>query len=215
MRLYRNGMWRLMDADENGSGGTAPVETVSEETADTPADEPAKENQEDLKAELERMKSEMAKQKAAMDKATKEAGDLRKELRSKMTQEQIDAANKQEAEEKAAKELEELRKEVAKGKTIKSVMSKLGADEDAAGKISDYLYGAEDIENAMLLIQKIWNAREKALKLEYGKIPGPGAGSGEGENSAEQRAIERAKNLGRERAENSKTVAEGLNGYIR
>ena len=168
-----------------------------------------------LAAQLEQLKADMMKQKNALDAATKEAGDLRKELRSKLTQEEIDAQNKKEAEEKAAKELEELRREVARAKSTKSVMSKLGLDEDASGKIAECLSGCEDIENALLLIRKAWDAKEKALKLEYGKIPGPGGAGANEEDAEEKAAIEMAKRLGRSRAESDKSVAEGLKGYMR
>lgn len=168
-----------------------------------------------LEAQIEQLKADLLKQKNALDKATSEAGDLRKELRSKLTQEEIDAQSKKEAEEKAAKELEELRREVARAKSTKSVMSKLALDEDAAGKIAECMAGCEDIENALLLIQKAWTAKEKALRLEYGKIPGPG-GAGSGEEDAEEKAaLEIARRIGRSRAENDRSVAEGLKGYMR
>lgn len=168
-----------------------------------------------LQAQLEQMKADMAKQKAALDAATKEAGDYRKALRAKQTQEEIDAENKKEAEEKQAKELDELRRKVARAESTKSVMSKLGVDEDAAGKIAECLFGCEDVNNALLLIQKAWDAKEKALKLEYGKIPGPGAGGSNEEDSEEKAAIELAKRLGKDRASANQSVAEGLKGYIR
>jgi len=169
----------------------------------------------DLLAQIEQLKADMAKQKDALDAATKEAGNYRKELRAKQTQEEIDAANKKEAEEKAAKELEDLRKEVARAKSTKSVMAKLSVDEDAAGKIAECLSGCEDVDNALLLIQKAWEAKEKALRLEFGKIPSPGAGGSSEEDAAEKAAIERAKALGRARAESDKSVADGLKGYMR
>lgn len=225
----RNGYWMdprfafLRDADEGASGGGATGASAGNGTAENAqggadSGEGEKGNDpgtEDLSAEITRLKAEMEKQKEALNKATSEAAGYKRELRSKMTQEQIDAQNKQEADEKTARELEELRKEVAKSRTVKTVMGKLGTDEETSGKIADALYGADDIENAMLLLQKVWTAREKALRQEFGKIPGPGAGSADGENSAEQKAIELAKRLGRERAETSKSVATGLQGYIR
>lgn len=169
----------------------------------------------DLAAELEKLKADFAKQKAALDAATKEAAGYKRDLRAKQTQEEIDAANKKEAEEKAAKELEDLRKEVARAKSTKSVMSKLSVDEDAAGKIAECLSGCEDVENALLLIQKAWEAKEKALRMEFGKIPGPGAGGSNEEDAEEKAAMELARKLGKARAESNKSVTEGLQGYIR
>ena len=167
----------------------------------------------DLQAEIARLKADAAKNKTALDKATKEAGDLRKELRSKMTQEQIDAENKKEAEEKAAKELDELRREVAKGKTVKSVMGKLGLDEDSAGNLADHLYGAADIDNALLEIQKAWQAKEKALRVEFGKITGPGAGADS--NSPEAQAVKRAAEFGKARNAQNEQAQKAMSAYMR
>ena len=170
-------------------------------------------NVEALNAKIARLEAEAAKQKAALDKATSEAGNLRKELRSKMTQEQIDAAEKQEAAEKAAKELDDLRKEVAKGKTVKTVMGKLGLDEESAGNLADLLYGAADIENALLEIQKSWQVREAALRKEFGKVTGPGAGADS--NSPEAQAIRRAQEMGKQRNALNEQAQKALNAYIR
>ena len=164
-------------------------------------------------AEIARLKAEIAKQKAALDKATREAGDARKALKAKMTQEEIDAQAKQEAAEQAAQELEELRKQVAKGNTVKTVMGKLGLDEDTAGTLADCLYGAADIDNALLNIQKAWNAREAALKKEYGKITGPGAGADS--NSPEAQAVKRAADIGKARNAQNEQAQKALGAYMR
>lgn len=168
-----------------------------------------------LEAQLEQLRADMAKQKAALDAATSEAAKYKKELRTKQTQEEIDAANKKEAEEKAAARLQELEKEVAKAKSTKSVMSNLGVDEGTAEKIAESMVGCENIDNALLLVKQAWDAREKALRMEFGKIPPPGAGGKGGEDEELNAAIEIGKRLGKERAEANKSVAEGLKGYIR
>lgn len=167
-----------------------------------------------LLAQIEQMKADMAKQKAALDKATKEAGDARKALKAKMTQEEIDAANKKEAEEAAANRLAELEREVARAKSTKSVMAKLGMDEESAGKIAECMAGCEDIDNALLLIQKQWEAKEKALKIEFGRIPGPGSG-GSTEDKEMAAALELAKELGESRAKNTSSVRDQLKGLVR
>ncbi len=168
-----------------------------------------------LAAQIEQLKADLAKQKEAFDKASKEAAGYKRDLRAKQTQEEIDAANKKEAEEKAAARLAELEREVARAKSTKSVMAKLSVDEESAGKIAECLSGCEDVDNALLLIQKAWEAKEKKLRLEFGKIPGPGAGGSNEEDAEEKAAIEIAKQLGRNRAEADKSVTEGLKGYIR
>lgn len=194
-----------------GAGGETPVGN-GQDSQDNGGDASDAKN---LAAQLEQLKADMAKQKAALDAATKEAGDYRKALRAKQTQEEIDAETKKEAEEKTARELEELRRKVAKAESTKSVMAKLSVDEDTAGKIAESLVGCDNIENALLLIQKTWAAKEKALRLEFGKIPGPGTGGSNEENAEENAAIEMAKRLGRDRAASNKSITDGLKGYIR
>lgn len=168
-----------------------------------------------LLAQIEQLKADMAKQKEALDSATKEAAARKRELQAKQTQEEIDAANKKEAEEKAAARLAELEKKVARTETAKAVMAKLTVDEKAAEKIAECMIGCENIDNALLLIQQAWAAKEKALRIEFGKIPPPGSGGKGGEDEEEKAAIELGKRLGRERAEASKSVTEGLKGYLR
>lgn len=223
MLRNRNGYWMspkwfAMFAPDEGGGenGGAGTEGGSESTEEAGGDEDGDEDPTAaLNAEIARLKSDLAKQKSALDAATSEAGKYRKELKSKMTQEQIAESEKQEAAEKAAKELADLRKEVAKGKTIKSVMGKLGIGEEDAGELAEHLYGAENIETALLLIQKAWTAKEKALRLEFGKVPPPGAGGANGEDAEEMRALEMAKRMGQNRASNNKSVKDGLSGYMR
>lgn len=223
MLRNRNGYWMspkwfavFAPDDGGGENGGAGTEGGSESTEETGGDEDGDEDPTAaLNAEIARLKSDLAKQKSALDAATSEAGKYRKELKSKMTQEQIAESEKQEAAEKAAKELADLRKEVAKGKTIKSVMGKLGIGEEDAGELAEHLYGAENIETALLLIQKAWTAKEKALRLEFGKVPPPGAGGANGEDAEEMRALEMAKRMGQNRASSNKSVKDGLSGYMR
>ena len=201
-------------AGDGGADAGADATDAQNDAGNAPDDSKAgNDSSKTENAEIARLKAEIAKQKAALDKATREAGDARKALKAKMTQEEIDAQAKQEAAEQAAQELEELRKQVAKGNTVKTVMGKLGLDEDAAGSLADCLYGAADIDNALLNIQKAWNAREAALKKEYGKITGPGAGADS--NSPEAQAIRRAQEMGKERKAVNEQAQKALNAYLR
>ncbi len=165
--------------------------------------------------ELQKAKAEAARLKAALDKATKEAGDYRKQLRARQSAEEIAAEEQKAQDEAKQKRLEELEREIAKINTVKSVMSKLGTDEDVSGKIAEYLYGAEDADAALTEVQRFIQAREKALRLEYGKIPAPGVGGTNGEDEEQRRAIELAKEIGRERAQSGKSLREQLGSYIR
>lgn len=162
--------------------------------------------------ELSKMKAELAKMKAALDNATKEAGDYRKQLRAKQSAEEIAAEEKKAAEEATRQEIEQLRREVAKTNTIKSVMGKLGTDEEVSSKIAECLYGAEDVDAVLTEIQRAWTAREKALRLEFGKIPAPGVGGTDGEENV---AITRARNIGKEKAEANIKAQEAMKAYMR
>ena len=164
-------------------------------------------------AEIARLKAEIAKQKAAIDKATKEAGDARKALKAKMTAEEIAAQEKEAADEAQKQRIIELEKQVAKTSTVKTVMGKLGLDEESAGNLADHLYGAADIENALLEIQKAWQTREAALRKEFGKVTAPGAGADS--NSPEAQAIKRAQELGKSRNALNEQAQKALNAYIR
>ena len=166
----------------------------------------------DLQAQIEQLKADMAKQKLALDKASSEAAQYKKELRTKQTQEEIDAANKKEAEEKAAAHVAELEKKVAKIEATKSVMGNLGVDEATAGNIAESLIGCENVENALLLIKQAWDAKEKALRIEFGKIPGPGTG-GSSANKEEEEAIRIAKEMAK--GKNSGSVMANLGSIIR
>lgn len=217
--FWRTPKWYCLSPDDGaGTGGGAPesAENAAGGENGNPengGDETGKSG-DDLAAELAKLKAEMVKQKAALDAATSEAGKYKKELRAKQTAEEIAAEEKKAADEQTAQEIENLRKEVARAKTIKTVMSKLGTDEDSSGKIADYLYGAEDPEAALGELQKVWLAREKALKLEYGKVPPPGVG-GNGQDSAEAAAVKRAAEIGKARAEADKHARDAMSAYLR
>ena len=140
-------------------------ETVSETVTET--------------AELAKLRAEMAKQKAALDKATKEAGDYKKQLRAKQSAEEIAAEEAKVQQEALMQELETLRKEKAVAAMTAKITPLIG-DSEVAGQIAEYLYGAEDADAAIAAMQKAWTAKEKALRQEFGKIPAPGAGASDG-----------------------------------
>lgn len=130
-------------------------------------------------AELARLRAEIAKQKAALDKATKEAAESKRALRARQTEEEAAAEEKRIADEERDKKLAEYEKRFTVAETSKGFMGFVG-DEKTATKLAECFYGAADAETGIAELMKAWTAREKALKLEYGKIPAPGAGSYEG-----------------------------------
>lgn len=226
----RNGYWMspkwfALFAPDGGDGNGAEAGTGTDASGAEDAgadgadagdggngDEGAKD---DSAAEIARLKAELAKQKKAIDDATKEAAKYKRDLRAKQSAEEIAAEEKKALDEQTKQEIEDLRREVAKTKAVKAVMAKLGTDEDVSGKVAEYLYGAEDIDAALTEIQRAWSAKEKALKLEYGRVPPPGAGGANGEDAETQKALELAKTLGQSRAANNKSIKDGLSGYIR
>lgn len=130
-------------------------------------------------AELARMRAELTRVKAAMDKATKEAGDYKKQLRAKQTAEEAQAEAEKERQEALEKELNELRKASAVATTSKKVMTFI-PDEAVASNIAAALYGAADVDAAIDSIKKAWTSREKAIRIEFGRIPAPASGGSDG-----------------------------------
>lgn len=130
-------------------------------------------------AEIAKLRADLAKQKAALDKATKEAGDYKKQLRAKQSAEEVAQEEAKALQQSMQEELEQLRKEKAVAATTAKVMAFVG-DDAVSAQVAEYLYGAEDVDAAVMAIQKAWTAREKALRLEFGKIPAPGAGASDG-----------------------------------
>lgn len=196
-------------AEDNLNITPTPDDGGTPDNGQTPEEKEAPENE-----ELAKLKAELARYKESVNKLTKEAGDAKKALRAKQSAEEIAAEEKKAQDEARDKEIEELRKEVARTKTVKTVMGKLGTDEEVSGKIAEYLYGAEDADAALTEIQRAWTAREKALKLEYGRIPAPGAGGGQ-DGDGESAAVKRAREIGKANAAINKTAQEGLKNYLR
>lgn len=162
--------------------------------------------------EIARLKAELAKQKAAIDKATKEASDYKKLLRAKQSEEEIAAEEKRIADEARDNELADLRKRFAVAEIGKKVMA-LGGGVEESERIAELLYGAEDVDAALTQIGKVFDAREKALRLEFGKIPPPGVGGTE--TSKETLAVNRARDIGKAKAEADKAAYDAMKAYMR
>lgn len=202
-------------ADTSSAGGDQNTNTNASDNANnqgagTQTDDMSPEA---MKAEIARLNAAMAKQKKALDDATHEAKESKQALKAKMTAEEIAAKEKEEAEAAQAQRIIELEKQVARSGAIKTVMGKLGLDEESAGSLADCLYGAADIENALLEIQKAWQAKEAQLRKEFGKITAPGAGADS--NSPEAQAIKRAQEMGKERNARNEQAQKAMSAYIR
>ena len=193
-------------ADELNNVNTEQTELAA--NAPEQAENPA----ENDNTEIAKLRAELAKQKAAIDEATKEAAAYKRQLRSKQSADEIAAEEKRLADEARDKELADLRKRFAVAEIGKKVMT-LGANEQESGEIAELLYGAEDVENALTIIQKVWAAKEKALRLEFGKIPPPGAGAAE--NNAMTAAVKQAQSIGKAKAEADKNAQDAMKAYLR
>ena len=163
----------------------------------------------DESAEIARLKADLAKQKAALDKATKEAGDYKKQLRSKQTADEAAAAEAKDLQEAMQKELEQLRKEKKVAADTAKLIPIVG-DNTVAGQIAEFLSGAEAADAAMDLLSKAWTAKEKALRLEFGKIPAPGAGSSEGAQRTKAEIMKV-----KDAAERQKLIAENIHLFMK
>lgn len=133
----------------------------------------------EVDAEIKRLKAELAKQISKNDTLAKENAEQKKAIRARQSAEEIAAEEKRAQDEARDKELADLRKRFAVAETSKRVMGFVG-DEETSNTIAEYLYGAEDVDGAIDAFNKAWIAREKKLRLEYGKIPAPGAGGADG-----------------------------------
>ena len=143
------------------------------ETPDNNQNQPA--NDDAVNAELAKLRAELAKANSKNDQLAKENAEQKKAIRAKQSAEEIAAEEQRLANEARDRELAELRKKFAVAETAKKVMGFVN-DEAASTSIAEYMYGAEDADAAVDAFNKAWMAREKALRLEYGKIPAPGVG---------------------------------------
>lgn len=155
----------------------AEVTDINETPGSTPAAADVEETNES--AELAKLRAEMARQKIALDKATKESADYKRQLRAKQSAEEVAAEEKRIADEARDAELAELRKRFAVAEASKKILAFVG-DEQQSNSIAEALYGAADSDAAIDALNKAWAAKEKKLRQEYGKIPAPGIGSSDG-----------------------------------
>lgn len=168
-----------IDTNMNGTpvdpvGGTENNNPTENNPANDPVNEPVNEN-----AELAKLRAEMAKQKIALDKATKEAAENKRLLRAKQSAEEIAAEEKRIADEARDNELNELRKRFAVAENSKKIMAFVG-DEKISTSVAEFMFGAADVDAAIDELNKAWIAREKKLRAEFGRLPAPGVGGSDG-----------------------------------
>ena len=164
---------------ETVTNNTPAEQPVNTETAENKPEDAAAANND----ELAKAKMDLARMKAALDRATKEAGDAKKALRAKQSADEVAEEEKRAAEEekRAADEerdrkLAEYEKRFVVADTAKKVLAIIN-DEAIANNIADGIYGSDNVELVINSIRKLVSKITADLKAEYGKIPAPGVGS--------------------------------------
>lgn len=190
-----------VDGGDAGDGTSAtldmlPANTV-QELANNPAVDDGNKQDSEIALQLKKLQEELSREKKKSDELAKENAEKKRQLRSMQSAEEIKAAEEKERQEAIENELKELRKQSAVANVAKRIISFVG-DETASTSIAEALYGAEDVDLAIDEFNKAWMAREKQLKMEYGKIPAPNAGNPEDEKK--EKSIELARKIGKEKS---------------
>lgn len=143
---------------------------------------------ESLMAENARLKVEFGRNKAALDKALKNNGELTKQLRAKMTAAEQEAEAKREAEERQSKELNEL-KEFKRRAEAKERYLTMGMSQEFASQAADAEVKGD--MDAFASVMKQYNdASLKAQQAEFYKNQ-PDINAGHGEEGDELSKLEK------------------------
>lgn len=180
---------------------TKPVEDVNHEPSQDVSE---------LQRQLKKLQEELVKEKNKSDTFAKEAAENRKALRATKSAEEQRAEEEKERQEAIEAELKSLRKQSAMANISKKVLTFVG-DEEVSNTVAEYLYGAEDIDAAITAINKAWVAKEKKLRMEYGKIPAPGKSA---EEEKREKNIEMAKAIGQRKANAIQSTKDGLSKFM-
>lgn len=146
-------------AEENAKVTETATEEVATETENTETVETDKPDINALMAELAAEKAARLKDKAALDKALKEKGDLTKTLRQKMTASEQEEELKKEAERQREEELNNVKSEL---NHIKAVAAYKAISDE---KIVEELINAISDADHAAIAQIIENEKSKAVKV--------------------------------------------------
>lgn len=131
-----------------------------------------------LMAEMAQLKAENAKNKAALDKALRNNGELTKQLRAKMTASEQEAEAKREAEEAQANRIKDLEEYKAKSEAKERYLA-IGMTADLAKEAAEAEV-ARDMDALTEIYKRHNEASLKASMDEWIKSrPEPAAGRGE------------------------------------
>ena len=192
-----------VEGGEGGSGGGG----ASDSDPKTPSVE-------ELMTELAQERAKGLRQKAALDDALKEKGELTKQLRAKMSAEEQEAEAKKEADEAKDARLQELEIKLRNMDYSKRFMG-LGMDENVAEEISGIIGEIPDTDKFFTTLGKfIEGIRTKAAEDTIEKIkkenPGINAGTGSADKNAQ--AIEMARELAKKKTGQDTSIVDK---YIR
>ena len=141
------------------------TETAEQQGADTTNDSESVDTLQSLMAENARLKAESARNKTAIDKLTKNNGELTKQLRAKMTAQEQEEEAKREAAEAQQKEINELKEFKRRAEATERYLT--------MGMSADFAKQAADAEvkgdmDAFATVMKQYNeASIKAQKDEW------------------------------------------------
>ena len=129
-----------------------------------------------LMAELAKTKAESAKNKAALDKALHNNGELTKQLRAKMTASEQEAEAKREAEEAQANRIKELENYKKRSEARERYMATIGMSADLAKEAADAEVNG-DMDALASVYKRHQESVMKANEAEWmKKLPKPEAG---------------------------------------
>ena len=165
-------------ADEKNVQTTEPEpqETTPSGTADGVQETNSPVTLESVMAELAKAKAENAKNKAALDKALHNNGELTKQLRAKMTASEQEAEAKREAEEAQANRIKELETYKLRSEARERYMTTLGMNPDLAKEAAEAEVSG-DMDALSAVYKKHQEAVISAQKDEWIKsVPQASAG---------------------------------------
>ena len=196
---------RFMAADPNVEGGEGGSGGGGASDSD-----PKTPSVEELMTELAQERAKGLRQKAALDDALKEKGELTKQLRAKMSAEEQEAEAKKEADEAKDARLQELEIKLRNMDYSKRFMG-LGMDEKVAEEISGIIGEIPDTDKFFTTLGKfIEGIRTKAAEdtIEKIKKENPGINAGTGSVDKNAQAIEMARELAKKKTGQDTSILE-------
>ena len=165
---------------------------------------------EELLAQLAQERAEKAQNKAALDKALKEKGELTKNLRAKMSAEEQEAEAKKAADEAKDARIQELESKFRTMDYSKRYMG-IGMDEKTAEMLSELTGELSDVDKFFSVLDKLMKAKiksagENAVQELIKSNPEIKAGTGEADKNAW--VSDMAKELAHQKSAANKSILE-------